>query len=217
MKAATMVLFALLLPAASMLAQDKSYVMVFLNKKPDAEKIDKETQAKLFDAHMANIKRLASEGKLLAAGPFEGGGGIFIFNTRSVEEAENWISTDPAVQAKRWNVEIMPFTPRIGSVCSVTDIEMVHYTFVRFNAIVEKFTAGNYPTLIHQHEAYLREASSDLHVVSEGVFGPNEGGILIIRDSIAADTFSNDPGVQQGLLNVDVKRLYIAKGSFCEE
>lgn len=217
MKAAITILFALLLHAASMLAQDKSFVMVFLNKKPDAEKIDKETQTKLFDAHMANINRLASEGKLLTAGPFEGGGGIFVFNTKSLEEAESWISTDPAVQAKRWNIEIMPFTPRIGSVCTVKDIEMVLYTFIRFNAIVEKFTAGNYPIIIRQHETYLRQASSELDVVSEGIFGPNEGGILIVRDSIAADTFANDPGVQQGLLNVDVKRLFIAKGSFCEE
>lgn len=217
MKAAAIIFFAILLPATSILAQDKSFVIVFLNKKPDAEKIDKETQTKLFDAHMANINRLASEGKLLAAGPFEGGGGIFVFNTTSVEEAESWVSTDPAVQAKRWNIEIIPFTPRIGSVCPVTDIKMVNYTFVRFNAIVEKYTAGNYPTIIRQHEAYLQKASSNLDVISEGIFGPNEGGILIVRDSVGSDIFADDPGVQQGLLNVDVKRLYIAKGSFCEE
>lgn len=217
MKAAAIIFFAILLPATSILAQDKSFVIVFLNKKPDAEKIDKETQTKLFDAHMANINRLASEGKLLAAGPFEGGGGIFVFNTTSVEEAESWVSTDPAVQAKRWNIEIIPFTPRIGSVCPVTDIKMVNYTFVRFNAIVEKYTAGNYPTIIRQHEAYLQKASSNLDVISEGIFGPNEGGILIVRDSVGSDIFADDPGVQQGLLNVDVKRLYISKGSFCEE
>jgi len=217
MKAAAIIFFAILLPATSILAQDKSFVIVFLNKKPDAEKIDKETQTKLFDAHMANINRLASEGKLLAAGPFEGGGGIFVFNTTSVEEAESWVSTDPAVQAKRWNIEIIPFTPRIGSVCPVTDIKMVNYTFVRFNAIVEKYTAGNYPTIIRQHEAYLQKVSSNLDVISEGIFGPNEGGILIVRDSIGSDIFADDPGVQQGLLNVDVKRLYISKGSFCEE
>ncbi len=206
-----------LLPVTSMLAQDKSYVMVFLNKKPDAEKIDKETQTKLFEGHMSNMNRLADEGELLAAGPFEGGGGIFIFNTTSLSEAEVWLSSDPAVQAKRWNIEVLPFTPRSGSICPVSDINMVHYTFVRFNAIVEKFTAGIYPNLIRQHEEYLREASSDMDIVSEGIFGANEGGILIVKDSISAETFANDPGVQQGLLNVDVKRLFIAKGSFCEE
>jgi hypothetical protein len=94
---------------------------------------------------------------------------------------------------------------------------MVNYFFVRFNAIVEKFTAANYPTLIRQHEAYVRDVTDSLSVVSEGVFGPNEGGILIVKDSVASDAFSNDPGVQQGLLDVQVKKLFIAKGSFCEK
>lgn len=205
-----------LLPFAAS-GQDKSYTIVFLNKKADAEPIDKETQTKLFEGHMANIDRLAKEGKLLAAGPFDGGGGIFILNTTSLSEAEAWISTDPAVKARRWNIEILPFTPRTGSVCPVSEINMVTYTFVRFSAIVEKFTAGSYPNLIHQHETYLKELTGNLDVISEGIFGPNEGGILILKDTLTADAFSNDPGVQQGLLNVDVKNLYIAKGSFCEQ
>lgn len=198
-------------------AQDKTYSIVFLNKKLDAEPIDKETQTKLFEGHMANINRLAQEGKLLTAGPFDGGGGIFILNTTSLSEAEAWISTDPAVQANRWNTEILPFTPRKGSVCHVSEINMVNYTFVRFSAIVEKFTAGTYPNLIRQHEMYLKTITDSLQVVSEGTFGPNEGGILIVKDSLTSDAFANDPGVQLGILTVDVKNLYIAKGSFCEK
>ena len=210
-------LFVVAILPATVLAQEKSYCMVFLNSKPDAEKIDKETQTRLFQAHMANIERLAKEGKLLAAGPFKGGGGLFIFNTASLDEAESWVNSDPAVQAKRWNLEILPFTPRTGSVCPVTEIQMVNYFFVRFNAIVEKFTAGNYPNLIRQHEAYVKDLTDSLQVVSEGVFGPNEGGVLILKDSVTTDAFSNDPGVQQGLLDVQVRKLFIAKGSFCEE
>lgn len=205
-----------LLPLA-LFAQDRSYSIVFLNKRADAEPIDKETQTKLFEGHMANMERLAAEGKLLAAGPFQGGGGIFIMNTTSLLEAESWISTDPAVQAKRWNIEILPFTPRTGSVCPVSEIRMVNYTFVRFSAIVEKFTAGSYPVLIREHETYLQTLIDSMEVVSEGRFGPNEGGILIVKDSLTADAFANDPGVQQGLLTVDVKNLYIARGSFCEQ
>ena len=209
--------FLLAVLPAIMLAQEKSYCIVFLNSKADAEKIDKETQTKLFQGHMANIERLAKEGKLLAAGPFKGGGGLFIFDTASLEEAESWVNTDPAVQAKRWNIEILPFTPRTGSVCPVTEVKMVNYFFVRFNAIVEKFTAATYPNLIRMHDEYVKKVTLPLDVVAEGVFGPNEGGILIVKDSLTADTFSNDPGVQQGLLNVEVKKLFIAEGSFCED
>lgn len=198
-------------------AQQRSYTIAFLNKKSESEKADAATEQKLMEGHMANIRRLGEEGKLLAAGPFEGGGGLFIFNTTSLEEAEGWLNTDPAVQAKRWNIEIMPYTPRKGSVCSVAgDITMVPYTFVRFSAIVEKFTASTYPTLIQQHDAYVERTVDPSYIVSEAVFGPNEGGVLILRSELPPDAFANDPGVQQGLIQVDVKKLYIAKGNFCE-
>ena len=106
--------------AHTLSGQPKSYTIVFLNKKPDAEKIDKATQDKLMEGHMANINRLAKEGKLLAAGPFDGGGGLFVFNTTSEIEAKSWVSSDPAVQANRWNVELLPYTPRVGSICPVS-------------------------------------------------------------------------------------------------
>lgn len=213
-----LLLLVFLLPCVTYGQHSQSYTIVFLNKKVDAEKIDKETETKLFQGHMANINRLASEGKLLAAGPFAGGGGIFILNTTDFDEAGSWIETDPAVRAKRWNIELLSYTPRIGSICPQSEIaEMVSYTFVRFNAIVEKFTASNYPTLIRQHEAFVKGVVEEADIVTEATFGPNEGGILIVRSNLASDAFANDPGVQQGLLDVQVKRLYIARSSFCEK
>lgn len=214
----SLLIFALSIQILSVFAQDKNYTIVFLNKKAESEKLDAQTARKLMEGHMANIRRLAGEGKLLAAGPFDGGGGLFIFNTASMEEAEEWVSTDPAVQAKRWNVEILPYTPRIGSVCPVSDsIEMVSYTFVRFNAVVDKFTAGNYPNIIRQHEAFVKQATTPDQIVTEAIFGPNEGGILVLRGELPADAFMNDPGVQQGLLDVQIRKLYITRTSFCEK
>lgn len=200
------------------ICQPKTYTIIFLNKKADAAQTDKETTAKLMEGHMANIDRLAKEGKLLAAGPFDGGGGLFIMNTSSLDEAERWAKTDPAIQANRWNIEILPYTPRIGSVCPVSEpFEMVSYTFVRFNAVVEKSTAGTYPNIIRQHEAYLTHHTKPADIVTEAIFGPNEGGILILKGELPPDAFADDPGVQQGLLDMQMKKLYIARSSFCEK
>src|SRR3954464_3555911 len=77
------------------------YSILFLNKKTDADKLPKEALDKIMQGHMDNMKRLAKEGKLLAAGPFEGGGGIFILNTSDETEAKNWTATDPGIQANR--------------------------------------------------------------------------------------------------------------------
>jgi uncharacterized protein YciI len=202
----------------SVLAQSKSYTVVFLNKKADSEKISEEATKQLMEGHMANINRLAKEGKLLAAGPFEGGGGLFILNTTSIDEAESWVSTDPAVKAQRWDLEILPYTPRTGSICPVTEpYEMVMYTLVRFDAIVEKVTASSYPMLIRRHDEFMTKHIDRKIIVTEAIFGENEGGILVVKGDLPADIFAADPGVQQGLLHVNLKKLYIAKTSFCEE
>lgn len=194
------------------------YVFVFLNKKADAEKISDEASKKLMEGHMANMDKLAKEGKLIAAGPFEGGGGIFIMKTSSVEEANQWISTDPGIQAKRWNVEVLPFTPRQGQVCAAKEpYEMTFYAFVRFTAVVSKFNAATYPTIIKQHNDYLQEIGKTGNVIAEGIFGENEGGVLIMKGEVSRELFESDPSVQEGLIDIQTRKLYIAKGSFCEK
>ena len=73
----------------------------------EAEKID------LFKGHMDNIARLSKEGKLVLAGPFMKNDrnyrGIYIFNVATVEEAKALVSTDPAVRANLFEVELTPW------------------------------------------------------------------------------------------------------------
>ena len=80
----------------------KMYVLVILRTGPNANLPNNE-RAKLFQGHMANIKRLAQEGKLVIAGPFEENDrhykGIFIFNVAKKSEAEVLLGSDPAVAA----------------------------------------------------------------------------------------------------------------------
>lgn len=193
------------------------FVFVFLNKKPDAEKLTDEASKKIMEGHMNNMDRLAKEGRLIAAGPFEGGGGIFIMKTSSVDEAKQWISTDPGIQAQRWNVEVLPFTPRHGKVCTAKEpYQMVFYSFVRFNAVVSKFNAATYPNIIKQHDDYIKKIAKSGNVIIEGIFGDNDGGIIIMKGDVSPQLFETDPGVTEGLIELETKKLYIAAGSFCE-
>ena len=168
--------------------------------------------------HMANMEKMAKEGKLVAAGPFEGGGGIFIFNSTSVEEVKSWINDDPGVKAQRWNIEVLPFTIRAGSVCAVEEpYEMTVYNFVRYTSNLTKFTIGDAPLTFKKHDEYLKTIEKTGNVIAEGIFGDREGGILIMKGDLQKEVIELDPAVQEGLLELDFKQLYIAKGSFCEK
>src|SRR5688572_21784627 len=87
----------------------KPYILVIL--KTGANKIDtKETVDSLFRGHMANIGRLAAAGKLIVAGPLKKNErsyrGIFIFNVKTIEEANVLLSTDPAIKEKLLDAEL---------------------------------------------------------------------------------------------------------------
>jgi uncharacterized protein YciI len=67
---------------------------------------------RLQEAHMANIRRMGAEGKLLVAGPFADDGtlrGMYVFKVGTKEEAEALVKSDPAVQAGRLRFELHPW------------------------------------------------------------------------------------------------------------
>ena len=107
----------------------KSYVMALLRSGPDRSQ-DSAAAATIQAAHLANIRRLADEGKLALAGPFMDGGdlrGIFVFNTASVEEARALAATDPAVKAGRLAIELRPW---YGS-AALGEVNRIHGTIVK--------------------------------------------------------------------------------------
>lgn len=201
-------LIALLLLCVSQQLPAQEFHLVFLNKREDKASLPEEEVKKLMDGHMANINRLAAEGKLWAAGPFEGGGGIFIFKTSSLEDVRDWIMTDPAVAAGRWNVEILPYLPRTGSVCRVGEnYVMTNYFFVRYAVGAGKKELGE------SHRKYLENADN---VIAEGSLGEANGSILVLREEPTTEWLNLDPAVKDGILLPGVKKLFIARGSFCE-
>ncbi len=206
-----------MLVTLSGVAQDQ-YTIVFLNKKENKDTLSQQQLDKIMEGHHATRERLWKEGKLLAAGPFDGGGGIYIMNSTDADEVRSWIAPDPGIQAQRWNVEILPYFPRYGGVCVVgEDYTMTGYHFVRFTPDPMKYNASRYPAIMQRHDDYLKDLQKTGNVVTEASFGVNEGGILVMRGDVDRAVFGSDPGVQEGLIFFDLKKLWIAKGSFCEK
>jgi len=104
----------------------KHYVVAFL-KEGSVKITDTAKRAQLMQAHLKNIGRMAKEGSLVIAGPFldnSAFAGIYIFNVSTVEEARKLTSTDPAVKAGVFDMELHPW---YGS-AALMQVTPLHYT-----------------------------------------------------------------------------------------
>ena len=108
----------------------KMYVLAILKAGPNQDQTP-EAAAKLQQAHMDNIGRMAKSGDLVVAGPFAknelGFRGIYIFNVKTVEEAQNLTESDPAIQAGRLAMELIPW---YGS-AALMQVNEVHATLAK--------------------------------------------------------------------------------------
>ena len=79
----------------------KTYIMIMLTTGPN-ESDDSEHRDKSFAGHMENMGTMIKAGKLVVSGPFlkndKGYRGLFILNVDNFEDAEEVLSTDPAIK-----------------------------------------------------------------------------------------------------------------------
>lgn len=91
----------------------RNYVLAILMTGPNDSKVTGERRSKIFEGHFANIKRLADEGSLAIAGPFDDPKnkyrGLFIFAVPTVDAAKALGDSDPAVKAGIFVVEYVPW------------------------------------------------------------------------------------------------------------
>ena len=96
------------------------FILVLLVRPPNAPEIPKAELDQLQGEHMANIRRLHAEGKLLKAGPTEDQSGrnvrgIFILTTDSVEKAREWVGSDPLIKRGSLVAEYLKWYVEKGS------------------------------------------------------------------------------------------------------
>jgi uncharacterized protein YciI len=97
----------------------KSYVVAILKTGPnDATITDKAKRDELFKGHFGMINRLAKEGKLVMAGPFNDDKriyrGLYVFNVATIEEATKLTETDPSIKAGIFQPEFIKWYGSAG-------------------------------------------------------------------------------------------------------
>jgi uncharacterized protein YciI len=90
------------------------YVFVWLKTGPHSAEHTEQERERIFQGHMANMKRLADAKQLLVAGPFGQGGhdaedrGVFVFDVPTLAAAQDLVATDPGVQSGEFRPVLWP-------------------------------------------------------------------------------------------------------------
>jgi uncharacterized protein YciI len=101
--------------------------LVLLRKGPAWTPEETPATRAIQESHMANIRRMWQDHKLIIAGPTDDPAdlrGVFVFKAASVEEARALAATDPAVKAGRLAATVYPWwvdrraLPEAGSYCT---------------------------------------------------------------------------------------------------
>jgi uncharacterized protein YciI len=199
------------------------YHLVLLRRAANAPQLDPDAQQKLQEAHMANIRRLAKEGKLVLAGPFLDDTslrGIFVLNTNSMDEAKRWTLTDPAVQANRLTPEFHIWVQPTSTFSTPTGSSpMENYALVIYNK-GDKFqplNARDIQPVIPGHLAFLKSQREAGKMAVGGPFKDGAGdslGLLIFATTPeeASQIVAQDPFVLAGEVKPEVHPWMTQKG-----
>ena|SRR5687767_4602909 len=91
----------------------RSYVLAILKTGPKDAEVKGDARKEIFKGHFANMNRLAGEGKLAVAGPFNDPEkkyrGLFILAVSTIDEAKALAETDPVVKSGVMVVEYIPW------------------------------------------------------------------------------------------------------------
>ena len=204
---------------------DKSYFLVLLKRPANAPQLSGEAAEKLQEAHMANIRKLHAEHKLVMAGPFTDDTslrGIFVFQASSRAEAEEWANTDPAIKAGHLAAELHGpwfIDPSAIHEPGTAAEGMEQYTLV-FMKSDEKWNpdAPGVMDVIHQHGAFLHDMIERGNMAVAGPFPLREAGelrgVTIFRVGTEQTTklVADDPTVKAGLLKPEIHPWITGKG-----
>ena len=205
--------------SSTMAQSNDNLYFVFLNTNPDREVLGDEKAEAIQAAHMQNIDKLAEEGKLVAGGPFENGGGMFILSAEDLAEAKSFLQTDPAVQANRFITEVFPLQLAHGNMCGTKEpYEMLTYQLIRFSNNAK--TNDQMHKVTHDTRIFMADVNAKKkNIIAQGYFNDRADGFVIFNvDSTneAEKIFRKNPAVKSGKMTYEVRSLYIAKGTFCE-
>jgi uncharacterized protein YciI len=205
-------------------AKAAQYFFVLLNRPANSPQLSKEAGGKLQEEHMANIRKMAAEHKLVIAGPFMDDTvlrGIFVFQADSPAQAQEWADSDPAVKAGRLAAEVHgPW---------LIDPSTIHNPaepagFEQYALVLMKRGDSWHPNtpaftdVMKQHSAFVKQTTDQGDMAIAGLFPLSDQdelrGVAIFRVGTeqTAKLMQDDPTIKAGMVKAEIHAWGTGKG-----
>ncbi len=198
------------------------YYVVFLRPDPARKPLEKAEGARIQAAHMANIHKMADDGVLIAAGPFDDKpatiSGIFVFHCESLQVAQAIAARDPTVVEHRNTVDVHAWDGPLGigveyfrlhkADPATPENMQVHPLGMLYRGTAWDEKGSTREGLLAEHERYVGQLREKGKLGAAGaVKGPDELLGLVMFNPIAFEDaqglLNKDPAVQAGVLRVE--------------
>jgi uncharacterized protein len=205
-------------------AKPAQYFFVLLNRPANAPQLSKEAGEKLQEEHMANIRKMYGEHKLVIAGPFEEDTllrGIFVFQADSAAQMQEWADSDPAIKAGRLAAEVHgPWLIDANAIHPPSTPEgMEQYALVLMKR-ADKWNpdAPGFMEVLKQHRASIEQMTAQGKIAVAGPFPLNAPGelravaIFRVGAEETATLLKDDPAIKAGLMKPEIHPWITGKG-----
>jgi uncharacterized protein len=205
-------------------ANPPQHFLVLLNRPANAPQLSKVAGAKLQEEHMANIRKMAAEHKLLIAGPLMDDTvlrGIFVLQAESLAQAQVWADSDPAVKAGRLAAELHgPWEVDPSAIHAPAEPPgMEQYTLVLMKRGEHwKPDAREFMEVIKGHHAFVQRMTEKGNIALAGPFPLSDPGelrgvtIFRVNEAQTAKLTQEDPAVKAGILKPELHPWATGKG-----
>jgi uncharacterized protein YciI len=233
MKTARRLIFTGLVLGAAAFAQEARettsvYYVVLLRPDPARKPLAKDEGEQIQKAHMANIHKMADDGYLAAAGPFENDpppiSGVFVMKAKSIDEAWRVASEDPTVREHRNTIDIHAWRAPAGIGDEYFRLHKEHpetpenmgvhpILLLTRGPAWDATAAKERVVMLAEHQHYVDELR---HTSKLSAAGPVEGdsrmiGIIVFHRiplEEAEHLIGDDPAVKAGVLSVEAHRWW---------
>jgi uncharacterized protein len=205
-------------------AKTAQHFFVLLSRPANAPQLSKEAGEKLQEEHMANIRKLGAEHKLVIAGPFLDNTvlrGIFVFQADLAAQAQEWANSDPAITAGHLSAEVHgPWLVDKGTIHNPAEPP----GFEQYTLVLMKRgdhwdpNAPEFMDVMKQHSAFVRKMADQGKIAIAGLFPFSDQGelravaIFRVGTDRTAKLTQDDPTVKAGLVKAEIHPWGTAKG-----